>query len=234
MGAALTYARRYALFTLVGIAGEDDIDAPDLKAPTPPASASANPAPDWHGRLNGGQTNPSRGGTKVISNPATQVLGAEASGTLRDQLLAELKAVASSDDAAVWAHRILGVPCSDGLNQAVSTHIQHRTTARTKPETCPAPSGNPSRRLSIPPQSLRVAFCVSPICPTTRLTASADMKRPFGAKPARSFLHSMSWIAADHGIEGAVSVSVVGKNCRFTIPRLVSLRRIQTLLDQCL
>ena len=33
MGAALTYARRYALFTLVGIAGEDDIDAPDLKAP---------------------------------------------------------------------------------------------------------------------------------------------------------------------------------------------------------
>src|SRR5262249_39182696 len=30
MGAALTYARRYALFTVVGIAGEDDLDAPDL------------------------------------------------------------------------------------------------------------------------------------------------------------------------------------------------------------
>src|SRR5438309_2964345 len=30
MGAALTYARRYALFTLVGIAGDDDLDAPDL------------------------------------------------------------------------------------------------------------------------------------------------------------------------------------------------------------
>src|SRR5580700_6279372 len=30
MGAALTYARRHALFTLVGIAGEDDLDAPDL------------------------------------------------------------------------------------------------------------------------------------------------------------------------------------------------------------
>jgi hypothetical protein len=30
MGSALTYARRYALFTLVGIAGEDDLDAPDL------------------------------------------------------------------------------------------------------------------------------------------------------------------------------------------------------------
>jgi hypothetical protein len=36
MGAALTYARRYALFTLVGIAGEDDLDAPDLISPSQP------------------------------------------------------------------------------------------------------------------------------------------------------------------------------------------------------
>src|SRR2546429_5709770 len=35
MGAALTYARRYALFTLVGIAGEDDLDAPDLQHGAP-------------------------------------------------------------------------------------------------------------------------------------------------------------------------------------------------------
>jgi hypothetical protein len=34
--AALTYARRYALFTLVGIAGEDDLDAPDLLSPAAP------------------------------------------------------------------------------------------------------------------------------------------------------------------------------------------------------
>src|SRR6266704_6053200 len=37
MGAALTYARRYALFALVGIAGEADLDAPDLS----PTSKSA-------------------------------------------------------------------------------------------------------------------------------------------------------------------------------------------------
>ena len=113
MGAALTYARRYALFTLVGIAGEDDIDAPDLKAPTPPASAAAKPAPNKHGRLNGGQGHsaqqiPGRRGTKVISNPAKPILGAEASAILRDRLVGELKAIASSDDAAIWAHRILG------------------------------------------------------------------------------------------------------------------------------
>src|SRR5271155_971404 len=56
MGAALTYARRYALFTLVGIAGEDDLDAPDLTTPTQktpgPAVGSGN------GRLNSSQHNP--------------------------------------------------------------------------------------------------------------------------------------------------------------------------------
>src|SRR6266567_138461 len=40
MGAALTYARRYALFALVGIAGEDDLDAPDiLVEPSPTINA---------------------------------------------------------------------------------------------------------------------------------------------------------------------------------------------------
>src|SRR6204780_5516942 len=43
MGAALTYARRYALFTLVGIAGEDDLDAPDLTTPTPQSSRPRQP-----------------------------------------------------------------------------------------------------------------------------------------------------------------------------------------------
>src|SRR5215471_14073329 len=46
MGAALTYARRYALFTLVGIAGEDDLDAPDMTACAPAASRERNPTQD--------------------------------------------------------------------------------------------------------------------------------------------------------------------------------------------
>ena len=43
MGAALTYARRYALFTLVGIAGEDDLDAPDLAVQSVPPSPQNGP-----------------------------------------------------------------------------------------------------------------------------------------------------------------------------------------------
>ena len=58
MGAALTYARRYALFTLVGIAGEDDIDAPDLNAPMPPLSGAEKAATNIGGSLNGGQGHP--------------------------------------------------------------------------------------------------------------------------------------------------------------------------------
>ena len=55
MGAALTYARRYALFTLVGIAGEDDLDAPDLATPAQQTSEPQKPRGGGNGRLNGGQ-----------------------------------------------------------------------------------------------------------------------------------------------------------------------------------
>ena len=47
LGAALTYARRYALFTLVGIAGEDDLDAPDLPAAAvSPEAQNGPPRPE--------------------------------------------------------------------------------------------------------------------------------------------------------------------------------------------
>ena len=55
MGAALTYARRYALFTLVGIAGEDDLDAPDLQAPAAQKQGPEQPVAGRNDRLNGGR-----------------------------------------------------------------------------------------------------------------------------------------------------------------------------------
>jgi hypothetical protein len=105
MGAALTYARRYALFTLVGIAGEDDIDAPDLCAGS--TSLSSSTALEaalqlGHGnspRRNAGDAH-GRGSTKceirVVLDPAQ-------SAELRDKLLLEVESIASSDLAATWA-----------------------------------------------------------------------------------------------------------------------------------
>jgi hypothetical protein len=72
MGAALTYARRYALFALVGIAGEDDLDAPDLLAePSPTVNATV----EAHRPTKPG----SRNGTLHKQRQAKPVLGAERS-----------------------------------------------------------------------------------------------------------------------------------------------------------
>ena len=62
MGASLTYARRYALFALVGIAGEDDLDAPDL-LDEPVAAMSVKPAP--------------KGGSAERTAPSRKVLDSE-------------------------------------------------------------------------------------------------------------------------------------------------------------
>jgi len=97
MGAALTYARRYALFTLVGIAGEDDVDAPDLPTSTGPLPMPARPSDKRHGRPNGGRS-------PTSTEPT---LGTEASAELRDRLIGELTNVVSGDDAESWARRSL-------------------------------------------------------------------------------------------------------------------------------
>ncbi len=102
MGAALTYARRYALFALVGIAGEDDLDAPDLLIePSPAMEAPVEPA----------GTNPntrkSRNGSVHKPRQPKPVLAAQPSAALRDQLVAEIRDLKDGDDLALWAHRRL-------------------------------------------------------------------------------------------------------------------------------
>jgi hypothetical protein len=52
MGAALTYARRYCLFTMVGLAGEDDLDAPDLLTAKPLNAVANGPDPGPAIRVN--------------------------------------------------------------------------------------------------------------------------------------------------------------------------------------
>jgi ERF superfamily len=75
MGAALTYARRYALFTLVGIAGEDDLDAPDFIAPTTPSPRTeVQPVRKTRGRPNGGPAHSDR------------ALSQELAGNITDQI----------------------------------------------------------------------------------------------------------------------------------------------------
>jgi hypothetical protein len=77
MGTALTYARRYALFTLVGIAGEDDLDAPDLCYPGPLVSgyaAHTNYRERSRQRLRQGHAS-GPPGRHTISEPSRDVVG---------------------------------------------------------------------------------------------------------------------------------------------------------------
>jgi ERF superfamily len=113
MGAALTYARRYSLFTLVGIAGEDDLDAPDLMEPNP---VIENPKVNSKTASNGGQQAgadrlPGRGSRANKSGSASlqSELSTALSASLRVELLREIDGLSSADEAALWAHRRLGV-----------------------------------------------------------------------------------------------------------------------------
>ena len=126
MGAALTYARRYALFALVGIAGEDDLDAPDLQNPMSEVSTQGT-------KVNGGQQN---GGGQRSAKPegtprraeipkATNVnplLGLHASAKLREHLIEEIRALASSEEATKWVHR--GLAEKNWLRTSDAAHVE--------------------------------------------------------------------------------------------------------------
>src|SRR5438128_8040966 len=89
-GAALTYARRYALFTLVGIAGEDDIDAPDLAAPSPSGAASRS------GVVHFPQSGKKSGNGRAAAKSEPRVtLDPTESADVRDKLLSDIAGLAS-------------------------------------------------------------------------------------------------------------------------------------------
>jgi ERF superfamily len=154
MGAALTYARRYALFTLVGIAGEDDLDAPDL-----PNRAFGNSGVSLgqDGRTNGssgvgvGAPSPARRNTRAAAGqqrPA--LLSPTESAHVRERLLTEIPELRSANDAASWAQRILPVKntLTSGDAQLIEDEFSSRMAIFDRPSqegvnTTPAPDVHP-------------------------------------------------------------------------------------------
>jgi ERF superfamily protein len=107
MGAALTYARRYALFTLVGIAGEDDLDAPDLcDGPSP--STLSDPGKPSHLKPGISPRMPGNGRARGSLNREQPVtLDPDQSGALREKLLTEVGSITSAERATAWAREAL-------------------------------------------------------------------------------------------------------------------------------
>ncbi len=130
MGAALTYARRYALFTLVGIAGEDDLDAPDLGATGGSARAVSHTLPAATGTL-------ANGGFERKGRPATPpkvILSGEQAAGLRVRLKDDIAKLQSIEEATTWAKDSLPLknrlPWEDG--QAVETAFGSKIAALPK------------------------------------------------------------------------------------------------------
>ena len=136
MGAALTYARRYALFTLVGIAGEDDLDAPDLPAMGLSLEAETSPPKPKQGSGLTGHPSPSQAPGRPLQaherrsrtqRPQPPSLSPGASEDLRRQLI-ELELLGSPEALAAWAHRAL--PLKNQLSiadaQAVEAAFEKR------------------------------------------------------------------------------------------------------------
>src|SRR6202790_3696272 len=92
MGAALTYARRYALFTMVGIAGEDDLDAPDIANDEPKGAKKAEAGVASTSGLQPASYRSSQSRTgEPATQPAREKLSAEESATVRAQLIQEIQ-----------------------------------------------------------------------------------------------------------------------------------------------
>lgn len=128
LGAALTYARRHSLFTLVGIAGDDDRDAPDLAGQALPNQVETSRP--GSGMLGTPNATAARTAPEAVATSAPTMLSAPVISARRPakapapyrsllsqadsakqcgQLLTELTQIASGDEIAVWAHRILPV-----------------------------------------------------------------------------------------------------------------------------
>jgi hypothetical protein len=167
MGAALTYARRYALFTLVGIAGEDDLDAPDLCNEPPSLLPSAvdrsfTPMDDQFRMSTRTPDNGHARGSRKGEIPAT--LNPEQSAALRDKLLTKVGSITSANLAAAWAREALtaknSLTASDAkvVEDAFERKLLEVPTSETD-----APSNDDSS--IIPPAGLRETVTANAVAP---------------------------------------------------------------------
>ena len=148
MGAALTYARRYALFTLVGIAGEDDLDAPDLVAQTAASGRTEPLAGKIKGHLNAAHPDQALSvNSQERQTNSTRLLEPEASAVLRDQLITALKDISSADQAANWAHRVLGR--KNTLLAADSERVENAFQVQIVKIATDSPTDPPSERFGV-------------------------------------------------------------------------------------
>jgi hypothetical protein len=143
MGAALTYARRYALFTLVGITGEDDLDAPEAIRDTNGGNLASVGS---IGSTNSNGARPKQpNGSRSSSPPPPPPLPPADSRALRDILVAELSRLTSTEGLTEWAHRrlpaknTLQVEDAQTVERAFQASLDGRPSGQTHDRPAPGP-----------------------------------------------------------------------------------------------
>jgi ERF superfamily len=162
MGTALTYARRYALFTLVGIAGEDDLDAPDLSGCAPAAGDEPDLRQD---RFSSRQRGDGRLLPRAIKSKSVELLDPDRSAALRDKLLAEVANLASAEVAVTWANGAL--PAKNTLVTTDAKLLEQAFEQKLSGLSSPVAietSTDAAAALAVTPQEERQA-CKAPINP---------------------------------------------------------------------
>ena len=173
LGAALTYARRYALFTLVGIAGEDDLDAPDLpkqrqRHPLSRQTYSVRSAlnPNAVGRAFGLQ--PSRlagqASTPAKNHATTSAYARSLPLILNSELLSELAQLADAEALASWAHKVL--PLKNQLSSERAQNVEVAFAAKLNELNEPASVALQRSQPTVNPGEERAAHVVTLSKPT--------------------------------------------------------------------
>jgi len=175
-GAALTYARRYALFTLVGIAGEDDLDAPDLSPAGPPDNPKER-TPETEralGRLDQPAYKPThhrppqQQSQRLARGERTKspTLPPDASERLQQQLISELAQVSEPEALAAWAHRVL--PLKNQLSTADAQKVEGTFAARLDQLSATTPAQPADTREKAPKSRRHQGTQVRPITKPVR------------------------------------------------------------------
>lgn len=135
LGAALTYARRYALFTMVGIAGEDDLDAPHSLAieAIPSPSGDCRKQARGDGKDNSRPSGPLHNKRLLSVQPRPPVLNSEQSRALRTQLIIELANIDSTEELDAWAQRALRLKNTMIAEDAQIIEAEFRTRLMASP-----------------------------------------------------------------------------------------------------
>jgi ERF superfamily len=167
MGAALTYARRYALFTMVGIAGEDDLDAPDLTSEPPKGqkTADASLAPNPSPALVRPSQFQTANGTKP---PAGEKLGAEESAAITTQLIQEIETLPGDD---LQPRAIALLKAKNRLTADDAKRVEEAFAARMAPQGA-LPETPTANELGSAP--------TDPAAPQTPIASTNAVKRPRG------------------------------------------------------